>query len=102
MLRMLILVTSRFWRVEKFLAGRSQSPGIHLVCRDMPTDAGQSESTNSPAKRLCSELGYWPLFAQRQSSVMQNHIEQGFVNTDTSVVLNEAELAEPIHKETHS
>ena len=30
---------------------------------------------------------------------MQNDIEQGFMNTDTTVVLDEAELAEPVHEE---
>ncbi len=30
---------------------------------------------------------------------MQNDIEQGFVNTDTSVVLDEAQLPKPVHEE---
>jgi uncharacterized oxidoreductase len=30
---------------------------------------------------------------------MQNDIEQGFVDTDSSVVLDEAKLAEPVHEE---
>jgi hypothetical protein len=33
---------------------------------------------------------------------MQNDIEQGFVNTDTSVVLDKAQLAKPIHEEAHT
>jgi len=33
---------------------------------------------------------------------MQNDIQEGFVNTDTSVVLDEAQLAKPIHKEAHA
>lgn len=30
---------------------------------------------------------------------MQNDIEEGFVNTDTTVVLDEAQFAEPVHEE---
>ena len=30
---------------------------------------------------------------------MQNDIEQRFVNTDTSIVLDEAQFAEPVHEE---
>src|ERR1700728_1398985 len=36
------------------------------------------------------------------SSVVQNDIEEGFVNTDPSVVLDEAKLAKPIHEEAHA
>jgi hypothetical protein len=34
-----------------------------------------------------------------RDSVMQNHIEQRFMDPDTTVVLNKAELAKAIHEE---
>jgi len=35
----------------------------------------------------------------RENSVMQDHIEQRFMNPDATVVLNKAELAKAIHEE---
>jgi len=34
-----------------------------------------------------------------ENSVVQNHVEQRFMNMDTAVVLNKAELAKAIHEE---
>jgi hypothetical protein len=35
-------------------------------------------------------------------SVVQNHIEQRFMNPDATVVLNKAELAKAIHEEVYA
>jgi len=47
------------------------------------------------------ELRSWQerLRALAESSVVQNHIEQRFMNMNTPVVLNKAELAKAIHEE---
>jgi hypothetical protein len=38
----------------------------------------------------------------RRGSVVQNHIEQRFMNPDAAVVFNKSELAKAIHKETNA
>ena len=37
-----------------------------------------------------------------EDSVVQNHIEQRFMNPDATVVLNKAQLTKAIHKETNA
>jgi hypothetical protein len=36
----------------------------------------------------------------REASVVENHIEQRFMNADATVVFDKAQLAKAIHKET--
>jgi hypothetical protein len=68
---------------------------------------GESKSRRSPTNLQlglpeCESMlsrAEAPTTLDGEDSVVQNHIEQRFMNPDAAVILNKAELAKAIHEE---
>jgi hypothetical protein len=69
-----------------------------LFCHCLPNDS-ISDCRWSATKSLETEESPTAVPFKKPVSVMQNDIEQGFMDTDSSVVLDEAQLPEPVHEE---
>jgi hypothetical protein len=86
------------WRCLDAVSGSVTVQGAIVVRREGTGTVASSISLSPEKLRRLIDPATRP---GGEDSVVQNHIEQGFMNPDATVVFNKPELAKAIHEETN-